>query len=85
MQYNFLCVALVELLTDWWPVELSFSDKLKNEGVILLDNVIYYSNNPTEPEVGDVRLRYEAAGHAGSSRPDHVRDYFMFSVFVYCY
>ena len=69
------CVDLVELLTNWWPVELSFSDRLESEGVVLLDNVIYYNNNPAMPEVGDVRIKYEAAGHTGPSRPDHVRDY----------
>ena len=58
-------------------MELSFNDRLNSEGVILLDSVIYYSNNPTIPEVGDVRIKYEAAGHAGSTRPDRVGGYSM--------
>lgn len=67
-----LFVALVDLISNWKPVELSFTHEMEREEVKIHDNLIYHSNNLWLPEIGDVRIRYDFAGMSDSDNPNHV-------------
>ena len=80
-----LFVALVDLISDWKPVQLSLTHEMEREGTKIYDNFIYYSYNPWLPNVGDVRIKYEFAGMSDSANPTHVRTekYSRFLLFYY--
>lgn len=72
LPYSF--VALIELISNWKPVHLSFTHEMEQEGVKIHDNFICYGHNPWLPEIGDVRIKYDFAGMSDLANPDYVRN-----------
>ena len=70
-------VALVDLISDWKPVQLSLTKEMEQEGVKIYDNYIYYCHNLRSPENGDVRIKYDFAGMCDLANPNYVRSYFL--------
>ena len=67
-------VALVDLISDWKPIQLSLTREMKQQKFKIYDNHIYYSYKPWHPHVGDIRIRYDFAGMSDSANPSHVRN-----------
>ena len=67
-------VALVDLISDWKPVQLSMTHEMNLKGVKMYENYIYISHRPWSPEIGDLRIKYEFAGATDPANPIHVRN-----------
>jgi len=73
--YFYSLVALIELITNWKPVQLSLTHEMEREGAKIHDNLIYYSRNTWLPEIGDVRIKYDFAGMSDLANPNYVRNF----------
>ena len=67
-------VAVVDLISDWRPVQLSMTHEMNLKGVKMYENYIYISRRPWSPEIGDLRIKYEFAGATDPANPTHVRN-----------
>ena len=67
-------LAVVDLISDWKPVQLPFTHEMKQKRVKMYENYIYHGRQPWLPAIGDVRIKYEFAGMSNSVNPAHVRN-----------
>lgn len=67
-----LSPALLDLISDWKPVQLSLTPEMEQEQVKIHDDYIYYSHNHWFPEIGDVRINYDFAGMCDPANPNYV-------------
>ena len=64
---------VLDILSDWKPVQLSLTREMREQGMKILDNQIYY-NRPWSPDIGDIRIRHDVAGISDPANPNHVRN-----------
>ena len=67
-------VALLDLISDWKPVQLSLTPEMEQEVVKIYDNYIYHSRDLWLSEIGDVRISYDFAGMCDPANPNYVRN-----------
>ena len=65
---------VLDVISDWKPIQLSLTREMKQQGMKLLGNQIYYSRKPWFPDIGDIRIGHEFAGMSDSANPNHVRN-----------